>query len=1092
MKHKTTRVFTLLFISTIAALSQTPSVTLNSQPSRAVGQPQLFPEAGAPNRVEGREFWSPQSVALDTSGATAAVYVSDLANNRVLAWKNATGFSNGQTADMVIGQQDLFSTSPQGPGGSYPTGLFSPTGLVVDSKGNLYVADSGNNRILRYPKPFSQQGQIIPDLWLGQPSITGRSPNYTGQVTGGSLVLSSSSSLFQSSLAFDASGNLWASDPGNARVLRFPAANLQVTNSTAQADIVLGQSNLTSSQPTALGNNLTSFQAKNQFGLVNGLGFDAKGRLYVCDAIGNQGRVLVYSNPSSQNGNLSADRIMGVIVPSQLGSFQGQDPSVLSVFQGQTLLSDPGAVFILPDSTVGVVDSALNRILIFPPYEQWPAESTYFSPQATAVVGQKDFLLTDVNPNQFVTGGSYVTPVPSASTLANPTSAVFLSATKELFVCDSGNNRMIVLPQSGTTFGGATRVLGQDRMNQFAMNLVEGKEFSFYAAGAYAETSMAFDTTGPVPHLWVSDPHNNRVLGFKDARTLTPATVPDIVLGQPDKSTTLCNYSPNPTTAGSLNNPSQNSLCLPYGVTVDSKGAVYVADSGNGRVLRFPNPWASGADFQSADLVLGQTSFNFSIIQTTQSYMSQPYGLAISGKSGLLVSDIHDNRVLYFPFSANGDFTAGADNGKAASKVFGQGGSFTAVAKPAGSGLASFNSPRNIATDTNGQFYVADAGNNRVLIFGDPNNAQTSNTSILQLNGLNSPHGIYVNSGTGEIWVTNTQSGTLVRYPKYDTLQNNGTATATIQDVVNNTLLATLAVAQDQNGDLFVADSYNRIAVYYQGFTAVNAATSLARPLAPAMMATLYPLASATQFGANTATESGTTWPTSLGDIQVTFAGTPAPLYFVSPGQINFFVPQSAPAGSNVEIEVVQVSTGQVLGAQQVPINTIAPGIYTTCQANQAGTQREACVLNEDFTVNSASNPAPRGSVIQIFGTGQGMVTNPPADGSAAVSSPLSGTVASPTRVAMGTCFIDDCGTPLPGDVGTAGSHSTSWVSFSGLTPGLVGLWQVNAQIPMAIPPASSANNGGQTTVFIQLNGVASGGLGPAGTGFNTYFYVGK
>src|SRR5579863_5648936 len=99
MKLKSIFVFNLLLIGAITGFSQT-QVTLNTTPSRGMGQPQLFPEAGSPNRVEGREFFNPQGVALDTSGATPAVYVADLLNNRVLAWKNAATFSNGATADL--------------------------------------------------------------------------------------------------------------------------------------------------------------------------------------------------------------------------------------------------------------------------------------------------------------------------------------------------------------------------------------------------------------------------------------------------------------------------------------------------------------------------------------------------------------------------------------------------------------------------------------------------------------------------------------------------------------------------------------------------------------------------------------------------------------------------------------------------------------------------------------------------------------------------------------------------------------------------------------------------------------------------------
>jgi uncharacterized protein (TIGR03437 family) len=450
-----------------------------------------------------------------------------------------------------------------------------------------------------------------------------------------------------------------------------------------------------------------------------------------------------------------------------------------------------------------------------------------------------------------------------------------------------------------------------------------------------------------------------------------------------------------------------------------------------------------------------------------------------------VVSDNQYNRVLFIPFSSNGTFNTGADNGKAATKVFGQP-NFTTIQKPAGNALNQMNGPRGITCDSTGQVYVADTGNNRILVFPDPNNAQTSSNASaqVQIPGLGSPRSVYVNSGTGEIWVTNSSAGTLVRYPKYETLIFNSTPTATIQNVVNNTLIPTLAVAQDQYGDLFVADSYNQVVVYYQGFDYVNAATSLVKPLSPGMIATLYPLASATQFGANTQTNSNATLPTSMGDIQVTVNGTLAPLYYISPGQINFFVPQATPVNTSVEVDVIQVSTGQVLGAEQAQMATLSPGLFTSCQANQTGTLREACVLNQDNTVNSSSNPAPRGSVVQIFGTGQGLVSNPPADGAPASSSPLSITQGT-ARVIMNTCYTDECGPAQPGDVGTSGSASSSWVPFSGLAPGFAGLWQVNAQIPMAVPPSSQTGQG--TLLVVVINNVPSS---DTTSGFRTYFYV--
>src|SRR5438309_7723773 len=104
----------IALITLAGALSA--QTNLNRIPSRAIGQPQLSVVTRSPNLVEGRELYAPQSLALDTSVSPPVIYVSDLLNNRVLGWKNATGFTNGQKADVVIGQPDFFSTQASGPG----------------------------------------------------------------------------------------------------------------------------------------------------------------------------------------------------------------------------------------------------------------------------------------------------------------------------------------------------------------------------------------------------------------------------------------------------------------------------------------------------------------------------------------------------------------------------------------------------------------------------------------------------------------------------------------------------------------------------------------------------------------------------------------------------------------------------------------------------------------------------------------------------------------------------------------------------------------------------------------------------------------
>src|SRR5579871_401516 len=1062
---------TLLLCGAAMAFAQ---VTLNTTPTRVPGHAR--PEGIGtlvnynPNLVEGREFDSPYGVAVDTSVSPPIVYVADSQNNRVLGWKNATSFTNGAFADLVIGQPDFYTTTPSGPATVFSAGLYFPTGLAVRN-GDLYVVDSGNNRILRFPQPFSFLGQQqIPNLLIGQPNLGYTDsrcrcapPNYpNGQPTANGIVTNSGSAIYTASIAFDSSGNLWFTDPGNRRVLRYPSS--AVSGNPANflaADFVLGQkstSDFTDLLPALTGstncaNNAPCIYTTSQFYTPSGIGFDAFNRLYVTDYDGGIqiSRVVVFTNTNPNTAKI-------------IGLFPQGTANPSADLINRTLLTNAASVFFVNDPSVGqdvgVVDAGSHRILMFPPFEKWTDPQV--APPANFVIGQNgDFSNRNINNAP----SPLVFPPPSGSTLWNPNAAVFFN--NELYVADTGNNRVVVLPsQQGPTFGGATRVLGQVAFDKGSVNLIEGKEFQYGV-----DAGIAIDASGPVPHLYVADPLNNRVLGFRDLRVVSANTKADLVIGQPDMYTAVCNYQSAGTHGGDPSAPNQTSLCGPIGLTVDAKGNLYVADSLNARVLRFPAPFsASSPALEAADLVLGQRDFTSKFTDPSQFSMKRPYGLAFSATNGLLVSDLADNRVLYFP-TTNGTFTS-ADNGKAATKVFGQG-TFTGVAS--GSGAANLNAPRHIAADSDGFLYVADTGNNRIQIFNDPNNLTTPSTGASAVvsisDNLSSPYGVFVSQITGEVWVTDSGNSRAKRYARRDQLQLNGSAN-TIIPACNQ--CAPIAVAQDQFGDLLLADSSSRIGIYFPGLQPLNVANLLVtRALAPGTVAAICAPGSnvvnnsalpegcksgAIAFPNVTATQATSfPLPTTLGDVQVLFNGQPTPLYGVTNFQINFVVPMGKNAGDvptsgTADIQVVRASTGQVLAAGSAPMSAQSPGII---QLNFTGQQRQAAVINADCTLNSSTNPAPRGTVVSVYGTGQGFIPGAPPDGtpaSAPVSTPVLATVV------IGACNVDD--------KACNGNETFEHVQYSGLNS-FPGGWQVNVQIPQSVPV-------GVEPIFVGMNGVFS------------------
>ena len=239
-----------------------------------IGQPDFSTlTAGQPSSPT--TIGNPTAVAFDSKGD---LWVVDNSNNRVLEYKPP--FSTGEAASLVIGQTSLTGTGDSSPSG----GLFGPTAIAFDSGGNLWVVDSGNNRVLEFKSPFSNGESAT--LVIGQPTFGG----YIGTTTAGGL-------NSPSYLAFDPSGNLWVTDQGNNRVLEFTTP----FSTGEKASVVIGHANFTAYAPSS------TTTAKSLFEPL-GIAFDSMGDLWVVDSADH--RILEYSAPFSI-GDSAASMVIG-------------------------------------------------------------------------------------------------------------------------------------------------------------------------------------------------------------------------------------------------------------------------------------------------------------------------------------------------------------------------------------------------------------------------------------------------------------------------------------------------------------------------------------------------------------------------------------------------------------------------------------------------------------------------------------------------------------------------------------------------------------------------------------------------------------
>ena len=981
---------------------------LSSSAYRVLGQTDFH--FNGLNMVQGVELYAPAGVALDPRGGQTHIYIADNGNSRVLAWADVNTYQIGDAPALVLGQPGPQYSNPQGIG---QKGFSGATGLAVDpTTGNLYVSDTGNNRVLRFSAPFANPNRIEPDAVYGQASFTTRAAATTNN------------GLNQPrGVAFDAAGNLWIADTGNNRVVRYPAS---VLNSATQpaADLAIGQSNLTTGSANGGGP-----VSASGFDTPVALAFDAQNNLYVSD-FGNT-RVLRFAAPVTANE--AATAVWGEAnfatrgVPQQATASSMAGPAGLSVDNnGNLYVAVPGD----------------NRVLIFP-------VATAIGASATAVLGQTDFTTTTANTS--------AAPLTSPGSLAQPAD-VKVDPSGNVFVADSGNNRVVEFPSGQKS---AVRVWGQGDFVSNGPNRIKPGSLSY-------PYKMAIDYSAAPFALYVSDTANNRVLVWKDSVRFRSGDPADLAIGQPNLFTAAANVD----SQGS-SKPTQTGLAAPEGIAVNqADGTLYVADRGNNRVLRYHRP-VTQAGRITPDAVIGQVDFTSSASAlVTAGSLNAPGGVAIGPNGDLFVADSGNNRVL--------EYAAGAGNGAAAIRVYGQP-SMTSSVRSAQVSAQTLTSPQGIAVDQGSNLYVADTGANRVLIFPNTQNAPVAGmpaTFVLgpanfgsSASGLKAPMdvavdsagGIYV-SDQGNNRVLNFQS--LVFLPLAGATPNGVVGQQSVSGNVANWdstdglatadgLYAPAGIYVDRQDTLYVGDpGNNRALQFLKSGAVVNAATFQASvPIGQGSLATLF----GSGLAADKATASAAPWPGALVNRQVVINDqVQAPVYFVGPGQVNFQMPSNAPLGAG-RVAVRLADTGELVAGGSVVIAAAAPGLFTASQ-NGSG---QAAAVNQDGTINGPNNPAPAGSTILLYGTGQGQVSPAVADGSAAPSSPLAQTVAVPTS--NGTTCLNN----QPSMCVAVGGTGFGNVIYSGLAPGYVGLWQINVTIPAGTPA-------GNVPVRVIINGTPS------------------
>jgi uncharacterized protein (TIGR03437 family) len=414
-------------------------------------------------------------------------------------------------------------------------------------------------------------------------------------------------------------------------------------------------------------------------------------------------------------------------------------------------------------------------------------------------------------------------------------------------------------------------------------------------------------------------------------------------------------------------------LALPYGIAVDSGGNLYVADWGNNRIRKVSN----GVITTVAGT--GTRGFGGDNGLATGAQLANPQGVAVDSAGNLYIADFGNASIRKV---SNGIITTVAGNGTPG---------FSGDNGPATS--AQLYLPYGVAVDSAGNLYIGDSGNNRVR--------KVSNGVIATVAG----NGTFGFSG------------------------DNGPATSA-------QLANPYGVAIDSAGNLYIGDSGNsriRVSAPLPIIkSVVNAASYATGPVSPGEMVTIFGTALGPATAASATMDPATgKLATNIGGVQVLFDGTPASMIYAASGQVSAVVPYEMAPTPNPSVWIQYL--GQTSTAYQLTLAATAPGLFTQ---NSSGSGTGA-ILNQDNSPNGPGHPAAKGSIVQVFMTGEGQ-TSPPSVTGAITTATLPPPQVTPAPVLPVRLFIN----------GQAVLYT-----YAGEAPGMVaGTMQLNVQIPSSAP----------------------------------------
>ncbi len=976
-----------------------------------------------------------------------------------------------------------------------------PIGVVVDSAGNLYIADESDNRIRR----VSPSGTITTFAGTGKPGYSGD----RGQAAQAEL-------NFPTSLAFDSLGNMYIADYGNSVVRRVsPDGTINTVAGNGTSGFSGDKSAATSAQVSPFA---VAVDPQGNLYIADGFNYrvrkvDTKG---IITTIAGNGQAT-YSGDSSSALSTSIDFPSGIAVDSAGNVYVADYAYVLQIdpsgaistvagdgFQGFIVDGvDARQAFLLPS---GIVLDGNGSLYL----------SDWGSSRVRRVDLQTHFIFGVAGNGSEGFSGDQGPPL--AAELSFPWGLAF-DAAHDLFVADIGNNRVREVTSSTITTVAGTSIGDGGPATSAFLDLpdglaVDGARNIVVADGTNYE-ARRFTLGGAItpfgqlqifslPLAVAADHLGNFYVSDTEPRVLqiTPANVTTIVAGNGTAGYT-----------GDTTQASTASISYPTGVAVDLAGNVYLTDYTHSRIRM-----VNSAGIINTIAGNGKPVFSGDNGPAKSAGMD-PYDVAADTQGNLYIADKLNDRIR--KITPNGNITTVAGTGTPG--YSGDGGLATA---------AQLTTPEGVAVDANGNLYITDFGNSvvrRVTSGGlittiagtgtyfpatgdggpaiaaqiDPVRVAVDTTgSVYVSDGINdrirkltpapvTPAALSIVSGDGQQGAAGTAltsplvvkvtdhagagvSGVIVTFaatpsaaatlslPSAITL-NDGTASTgvTLGSAAAGAVTITASVNGIPNVSFSVTvTSPNAPAISTGGVESAGLSTPAVTTLAVNAIATIFgsqfaPAGTALQIGPSDLVNGKV--PTVFGGVCVTFDGQRAPIFDVYSNQINLQVPQAGPGTVTVQV-ITQCDTlqAQNSGTVTVQVQLAAPEFFyfthTTNGHNAIATVNAVtgAYIGAPGLISGATfTPANPGDYLTLFATGFG-ATNPPFGPGELPNA--SAQITAPFTISFGGVTLD------PSDI-----------LYVGVTQD-AGVYQANIRVPAGIPA-------GDQPLIITIGGAAS----PAG-----------